>query len=173
MWVQMPAAQLWHELTCTSGRSIPPLRFFAIPEETEKPLCLTHSRQRLTSTMCIIKEAYVFHLSSDTNAMKYWRGSGWVEETDHPGLLVQLRWRKHFHCVAICTKSCVTKPTKTNKPQTTGEAKHPYLVWRKLLYWQGSTEELRASCTVLVTPFPAKETSACQRQPLFSPSFPL
>lgn len=95
-------------------------------------------------------------------------------ETDHPGLLVQLRWRKHFHCVAICTKSHVIKPKKNpNKPETTGGAKHPDLVWRKSLCWWGSTEEPGASYAVLVTPLPAKEASASQRGPCFFPSFPL
>lgn len=95
-------------------------------------------------------------------------------ETDHPGLLVQLWWRKHFHCVAICTKSHVIKPKKTpNKTETTGGAKPPDLVWRKSLYWRGSTEEPGASYAVLVTLFPAKEASASQRGPRFFPSFPL
>jgi len=93
--------QLWHELARTSGMSILSLHFFTVPEDTEKLLCLTHSRPRLTSIVCAIKEAYPFHLFSNTNTTKYWRGSGWAEETDHPGLLVQLQlqWRKHFHCV--------------------------------------------------------------------------
>lgn len=63
MWLQMPAAwgpQLRHELKCTSGMSIFSLYFFAIPEETEKPLCLTQPRQRLTSIVCAIKEAYPY-----------------------------------------------------------------------------------------------------------------
>lgn len=45
-----------------------------------------------------------------------------------------------------------------NNAQTTEGARHSYLVWRNLLYWWGSTEELRAPSTILVTPFQAKKT---------------
>lgn len=82
-----------------------------------------------------------------------------VEQKKHG--LVQLQWRKHFYCVAICTKSCVTNPIKTKTIRTTEGARHSYLAWRKLLYWWGSIQELGASSTILVTPFQAKQTLAC------------
>lgn len=79
---------------------------------------------------------------------------------------------KHIHCVAICTKSCLINPTKTNYTQTTGGAKLSYLIWRKVLYWWGSSEQL-GSCAILVTPFWVKQALAYQQGPLFFPSFPL